>query len=67
VSLAGLLTPAEEQFDARTGQLRFDIGMLALRVTALTDWLAGHPPYRRPGDCGTPCTPSVAAMPYPNR
>src|SRR3981081_1849380 len=42
--LADLLTPAEEQFDARTGQLRFDIGMLALRVTALTDWLAGHPP-----------------------
>jgi hypothetical protein len=38
VSLAGLLTPAEEQIDARTGQLRFDIGMLALRVTALTDW-----------------------------
>jgi hypothetical protein len=44
VSLAGLLTPAEEQIDARTGQLRFDIGMLALRVTALTDWLAGHRP-----------------------
>ncbi len=34
--LADLLTPA--------GQLRFDIGMLALRVTALTDWLAAHRP-----------------------
>jgi hypothetical protein len=38
--LADLLTPAEEQFDARTGQLPFEIGMLALRVTTLTDWLA---------------------------
>jgi putative phosphoribosyl transferase len=42
--LADLLTPSEEQFDARTGQLRFDIGMLALRVTALTGWLAAHRP-----------------------
>jgi pimeloyl-ACP methyl ester carboxylesterase len=40
--LADLLTPAEEQVDARTGQLRFDIGLLALRVTFLTDWLAGY-------------------------
>jgi putative phosphoribosyl transferase len=40
--LADLLTPAEEEVDARTGQLRFDIDMLGLRVTALTDWLAGH-------------------------
>jgi pimeloyl-ACP methyl ester carboxylesterase len=42
--LADLLTSSEEQFDARTGQLRFDIGMLALRVTALTDWLTAHRP-----------------------
>ena len=27
--LADLLTPAEEQADARTGQMRFDIGLLA--------------------------------------
>ena len=40
--LADLLTPAEEQVDARTGRLRFDIGMLGQRVTALTDWLAGQ-------------------------
>jgi len=40
--LADLLTPAEEQVDARTGRLRFDIGMLGQRVTALTDWLAGY-------------------------
>jgi dienelactone hydrolase len=37
--LADLLTPEEEQFDARTGQLRFDIGLLATRVIALTDWV----------------------------
>jgi dienelactone hydrolase len=40
--LVDLLTPEEEQADARTGHLRFDIGLLAVRVTALTDWLAGH-------------------------
>jgi dienelactone hydrolase len=37
--LADLLTPEEEQLDARTGTLRFDIGLLAGRVAALTDWL----------------------------
>jgi dienelactone hydrolase len=42
--LADLLTPAEEQLDAQTGELRFDIGLLARRLTAATDWLAGHPP-----------------------
>ncbi len=43
-ALADLLTQAEEQLDARTGLLRFDIGLLASRLTALTDWLAGQPP-----------------------
>jgi dienelactone hydrolase len=42
--LADLLTPEEEQLDARTGQLRFDIGLLAIRVIALTDWVAGNEP-----------------------
>jgi len=37
--LADLLTAEEERIDARTGALRFDIGLLARRVTALTDWL----------------------------
>ncbi|HVD16372.1 MAG TPA: dienelactone hydrolase family protein [Actinomycetota bacterium] len=37
--LADLLTPEEEQLDASTGALRFDIGLLAGRVAALTDWL----------------------------
>jgi putative phosphoribosyl transferase len=40
--LVDLLTPAEEQVDARTGELRFDIGLLAVRLAALTDWLAGQ-------------------------
>lgn len=40
--LADLLTPEEEQFDARTGALRFDIGLLAERVAALTDWVVGQ-------------------------
>jgi dienelactone hydrolase len=42
--LADLLTPVEERLDARTGRLRFDIGLLARRVTAMTDWLAEHEP-----------------------
>jgi len=37
--LVDLLTPAEEQVDVRTGELRFDIDRLAVRVAALTDWL----------------------------
>ena len=40
--LADLLTRSEEQFDAQTGSLRFDIGLLATRLGALTDWVAGH-------------------------
>ena len=41
--LADLLTPAEEQLDARDGRFRFDIGLLATRLTAAADWLAGQP------------------------
>ena len=42
--LADLLTPAEEQLDARTGRLRFDVGLLAARVMALTDWVTEYRP-----------------------
>jgi pimeloyl-ACP methyl ester carboxylesterase len=42
--LVDLLTPAEERIDAGTGELRFNIGLLAARVIALTDWLAEHEP-----------------------
>jgi len=40
--LADLLTPREDQLDAQTAALRFDIPLLAARLTALTDWVAGH-------------------------
>lgn len=38
--LADLLTLDEERVDSRTGRLRFDITLLAVRVVALIDWLA---------------------------
>ncbi|MBT2322064.1 dienelactone hydrolase family protein [Variovorax paradoxus] len=37
--LADLLTPEEEAIDERTRELRFDIGLLARRLVAATDWL----------------------------
>src|ERR1041385_8521300 len=36
--LFDLLTEAEEQEDRYTGHLRFDIGLLAQRLSAATDW-----------------------------
>ena len=39
--LADLLTAAEEETDASTGALRFDIGLLGRRMTALVEWAAG--------------------------
>jgi dienelactone hydrolase len=41
--LMDLLTPDEEAVDARTGQLRFDIGLLAGRLEAAAAWLADRP------------------------
>lgn len=38
--LVDLLTREEERVDARTGQLRFDIRLLANRLVACVDWLA---------------------------
>lgn len=35
--LIDLLTPDEEEADLRTGHLRFDIGLLAERLTGATD------------------------------
>ena len=37
--LADLLTEEEERVDLHTGQLRFDIDLLANRVMAVVDWL----------------------------
>ena len=42
--LTDLLTPAEEQRDAWTGELRFSIGLLATRVAALADWVTMYSP-----------------------
>ena len=39
--LLDLLTPDEEAVDQRTRHLRFDIAMLADRLVAVVDWLAG--------------------------
>jgi putative phosphoribosyl transferase len=44
--LMDLLTPEEEAVDVRTAHLRFDIGLLADRLVAATDWLAGQPETR---------------------
>ena len=44
IVLADLLTPDEERFDARTGELRFNIPLLAAPVVALTDWVVEHEP-----------------------
>ncbi len=41
--LFDLLTAEEEQIDLRTRHLRFDIGLLARRTIAATDWLLQQP------------------------
>lgn len=38
--LVDLLTPAEEEVDARTAHLRFDIGFLSNRLADIIDWIA---------------------------
>jgi putative phosphoribosyl transferase len=40
--LVDLLTLAEERADTATARLRFDIGLLADRLTALCDWLVAR-------------------------
>ncbi len=39
--LMDLLTPQEESFDSATGELRFNVQLLAARLVAATEWLAG--------------------------
>lgn len=41
--LLDLLTEEEERMDLRTTTLRFDIGLLAARLVAATDWLGEQP------------------------
>lgn len=45
--LVDLLTSDEETIDLRTGQLRFDIGLLAERLISVTDWLMQQRDTRR--------------------
>ena len=44
--LMDLLTPAEEQIDSRTGELRFNIELLAERMVAAVDWARERPEMR---------------------
>ena len=44
--LIDLLTAQEEQDDATTGRLRFDIRLLADRLVGITDWLGAQPDTR---------------------
>ncbi|MFC8848786.1 MULTISPECIES: dienelactone hydrolase family protein [unclassified Micromonospora] len=41
--LVDLLTPEEDRVDARTAELRFDIGLLADRLAAIVDWMGAEP------------------------
>jgi dienelactone hydrolase len=41
--LINLLTPDEEDIDMRTQHYRFDIGLLALRLFKVTEWLSQNP------------------------
>ncbi|HEY2974809.1 MAG TPA: hypothetical protein VGJ48_20010 [Pyrinomonadaceae bacterium] len=51
--LFDLLTAEEEAVDARTGHLRFDIGLLAARLIDATYWLKGELDYFRVGYFGS--------------
>lgn len=41
--LIDLLTEDEQEVDQQTGQLRFDISLLAERLVAIAQWLSHHP------------------------
>jgi dienelactone hydrolase len=43
--LLDLLTEDEEQLDSATGEMRFDIGLLARRVVSATDWARAQPEF----------------------
>ncbi|KXK61747.1 hydrolase [Micromonospora rosaria] len=45
--LVDLLTPEEERVDERTAELRFDIGLLGDRLTAIVDWMRAEPTLTR--------------------
>ena len=41
------MTAEEDEIDARTAELRFDIGLLASRLTSAVDWVSRRPPLTR--------------------
>jgi dienelactone hydrolase len=45
--LSDLLTREEEEIDMVTGRLRFDIGLLAGRLSEITRWVVGNPETQR--------------------
>lgn len=45
--LLDLLTPAEEAIDRRSGDYRFDVGLLARRLASATGWASDFPDTRR--------------------
>jgi pimeloyl-ACP methyl ester carboxylesterase len=45
--LVDLLTPDEEEYDALSAHLRFDINLLADRLVSATDWAAREPDTRQ--------------------
>jgi putative phosphoribosyl transferase len=47
--LIDLLTEQEEALDLKTAALRFDIALLARRLTAITDWISGQPELNKLG------------------
>src|SRR6266702_3377506 len=44
--MVDLLTVEEEAIDLRTARRRFDIGLLAVRLAGVTDWLVQYPDTR---------------------
>jgi pimeloyl-ACP methyl ester carboxylesterase len=61
--LFDLLTEEEERQDRRTGELRFDIALLASRLTDAVDWLAaGAPTGGLPLGCFGASTGAAAAL-----
>ena len=61
--LLDLLTEREESVDRRTGQLRFNIPLLAGRMVAAIDWLASEPGVERlPVGCFGASTGAAASL-----
>ncbi|WP_422772989.1 dienelactone hydrolase family protein [Plantactinospora sp. WMMC1484] len=61
--LVDLLTGDEEEIDDRTGELRFDIGLLTGRLVGIVDWLAtGEPAGRLPIGLFGASTGAAAAL-----